>query len=278
MRLLIPILILTFFNASAQLNFEKSLDDAFKKAKAENKMVFVKYYADGCSTCKKLTELFDSNKELANFYNENFVNYAFNSENKEDEGHLLFNIANLTFEATPKLVFFSANRQYLHHSGTQISAEVTKQIAVDALNPEMRTSNLPKKYAEGNPSLRLLYQYAEQAKVKSDATLLRQLLEELFQGMVNNNQLSPDGCYHMLLYLSNETSDPFFQYWINNIDILKEAEKDLPYKSAQLKMQSMIMNELTKLDRKNIALEVKNKYIDYIKKTELNDNPEVFFQ
>jgi thiol-disulfide isomerase/thioredoxin len=278
MRFLIALFFISFLNVSAQLNFEKSLDDAFKKAKEQNKIVFVKYYAEGCSTCKKLTELFDSNKDLSDFYNENFINYAFNSENKDDEGHLLFNIANLTFEATPKLVFFSANRQYLHHSGTQVTAEVTKQMGAEALNPETRTSNLPKKYAEGNPNLRTIYQYAELAKVKSDATLLRQLLEELYQGMVNNNQLSPDGCYHMLLYLSNETSDPFFQFWIKNMDVLKEAEKDLKYKAVQLKMQSMIMNELTKMDRKNIPPDVKNKYMDYIKKTELNDNPEVFFQ
>jgi hypothetical protein len=82
----------------------------------------------------------------------------------------------------------------------------------------------------------------------------------------------------MILYLSNETSDPFFQYWIKNMDVLKTAEKDLQYKAAQLKMQSMVMNELTKLDRKNISADVKNKYIEYIKKTELNDNPEVYFQ
>ena len=278
MRYFIFLFSFTFCSLSAQLNYEKSLDEAFKKAKAQNKMVFIKYYADGCSTCKKLSELFNSNKELADFYNENFVSYPFNSENKDDAGHLLFNIANLTFEATPKLVFFSANRQYLHHAGTQISAEVTKQMAVDALNADNRTSNLPKKYAEGNPSLQVLYKYAELAKVKSDATLLRKLINELFQGMVSNKQLSPDGCYHMILYLSNETSDPFFQYWIKNMDVLKAAEKDLQYKAAQLKMQSMVMNELTKLDRKNISADVKNKYIAYIKKTELNDNPEVYFQ
>ena len=267
-----------FCSLSAQLNFEKSLDEAFKKAKTQNKIVFIKYYAEGCSTCKKLTELFNSDKTLSDFYNENFINYAFDSENKEDEGHLLFNIANLTFEATPKLVFFSANRQYLHHSGTQTTAEVTKKMAEDALNPEARTSFLPTKYAQGNPTLRTIYQYAEYAKVKSDATLLRKLLDELYTGMVNNNQLSHDGCYHMLLYLSNETSDPFFQYWIKNIEDLRTYEKDMKYQAAQLKMQSMVMNELTKLDRKNLSLEVKNKYKDYIIKSGLNENPDVFFQ
>lgn len=278
MRFLSLFFLLFSFSTFAQLKFEKSLDEAFKKAKIENKIVFVKYYAEGCSTCKKLSDLFDSNKELADFYNDNFINYAFNSEDKNDEGHLLFNIANLTFEATPKLVFFSANRQYLHHTGTQVNAEVTKKMAEDALNPEARTSYLPTKYAQGNMTLRTVYQYAEYAKVKSDAALLRKLLEELYTGMVNNNQLSHDGCYHMLLYLSNETSDPFFQYWIKNIEDLRTYEKDMTYKAAQLKMQSMVMNELTKMDRKNLPLEVKNKYKDYIIKSGLNDDADVYFQ
>ncbi|MEO1515976.1 MAG: thioredoxin family protein [Bacteroidota bacterium] len=60
----------------------ETLSDVLEKAEAQNKLVFVDFYADWCLPCKMMDEDVFTDKTVASFYNENFLNYKVNAEEK----------------------------------------------------------------------------------------------------------------------------------------------------------------------------------------------------
>ncbi|MGJ5642388.1 thioredoxin family protein [Formosa sp. S-31] len=84
------ILLLTFlllaFNGYAQgINFEHiTLEEAFVKAKQENKQVFIDFYTVWCGPCKKMARDIFPLASVGEVYNKNFINLKLDAE-KEGE-------------------------------------------------------------------------------------------------------------------------------------------------------------------------------------------------
>ncbi len=57
--------------------------DLQKKAKDENKIIFVDIYATWCGPCKLLKRTTFTDKEVGDFFNANFINAAFDGEKVE---------------------------------------------------------------------------------------------------------------------------------------------------------------------------------------------------
>lgn len=57
--------------------------DLQKKAKDENKIIFVDIYATWCGPCKLLKRTTFTDKEVGDFFNANFINAAFDGEKGE---------------------------------------------------------------------------------------------------------------------------------------------------------------------------------------------------
>lgn len=58
-------------------------DDIVKKAKAENKVIFLDIYATWCGPCKQLKKNTFTDKEVGSFFNANFINATFDAEKGE---------------------------------------------------------------------------------------------------------------------------------------------------------------------------------------------------
>ena len=73
------------------VQFYKSptLTAVLKKAKAENKLVFVDFYTSWCLPCKMMDEDVFPDKEIGKFMNSNFLNYKVNGE-KDNGVNLAF--------------------------------------------------------------------------------------------------------------------------------------------------------------------------------------------
>jgi thioredoxin 1 len=55
-------------------------EEALQKAQAENKLIFVDFYAEWCGRCKRLKENTFPDPEVGALFNKNFINLAFDIE------------------------------------------------------------------------------------------------------------------------------------------------------------------------------------------------------
>ncbi|MFV0566309.1 MAG: thioredoxin fold domain-containing protein [Flavobacteriaceae bacterium] len=110
-KILIFILLLPFLGISQGINFEKgSFQQAFNKAKSENKVLFVDGYAVWCGPCKRMAQTVFLEEEVGAYFNTNFVSYKLDIEKgngpklKEKYG----------IQGLPGYVFIDANDEVVY--------------------------------------------------------------------------------------------------------------------------------------------------------------------
>jgi len=94
-------------HASTGIKFEEktSWKEIIKKAKAEKKLIFMDAYTTWCGPCKMLQARVFPDKQLGEFFNQNFVNAAIDMES--DEGMRLSSIYEV--KGYPTLFFIDPN-------------------------------------------------------------------------------------------------------------------------------------------------------------------------
>ena len=93
-------------DAEKGIQFHKgSWNDALKKAKTENKLIFLDVYATWCGPCKRLKSQTFSNAEVGLYFNERFVNVALDGE--KDDGRQL--VKTYGIRSYPSLLFIDGN-------------------------------------------------------------------------------------------------------------------------------------------------------------------------
>lgn len=265
-------------SVSAQVVFESSLEEAFKKAKEQNKTVFIEYYNSDCPVCKRLGELFDNDSLVASYYNKNFINYAMNTNGSlADEDNAFISEANLHFESVPVLLYFDNNKKFLHHSGVNVDSEHLINEGKKAKYPDFRTSGLKTKYDKGDRTVKTLYAYCDLLLVNKDEIMLKKVSQELFESF-KKEELPTKKSYIILKQVVISTENGFFQYWINNLDDLKNFETGYKVGTEKSYLEKIVLKELNDSNIKNWNASKKNKFKEYILKLKITDNPEVYFE
>lgn len=97
-------------NNSSGISFHQgSWEEALARAKKENKPVFLDISASWCAPCKLLKANTFNDQKVAEFYNSNFVNAAFDGE--KGEGILL--AEKFKISAYPTLLFINSDEQVI---------------------------------------------------------------------------------------------------------------------------------------------------------------------
>lgn len=275
------IIFLLFFSTismKAQVVFEKSLVEAFEKAKTQNKNIFIEYYNSECSVCKKLGNLLKTDTIVASYYNKRFINYALNT-NKElsKEESRLLESANLHFESVPVLLYFDKNGSFLHHSGANLNAESIVNEGKRALSPNDRTASLPVKYENGDRTVRTLYAYCDLLLLNKNEHLLKRVSQELFESF-KKEELPTKKSYIVLKQVVISYENGFFQYWINHIDDLKDFETGSKIGTEKLALERIVLKELSDSAIKKWNSQKVEDFKIYIKILKLSDNPNIYFE
>lgn len=105
-----------FFTKAPDVDFQKdssegiafhkgTWSEALAQAKMENKPIFLDIYASWCGPCKRLKAYTFSDKEVGTYYNQSFINVAYDGE--KGEGISLAQKFGLT--SYPSLFFFDSS-------------------------------------------------------------------------------------------------------------------------------------------------------------------------
>ena len=169
------------FGAEAQnrsINFEqtKVWKQIVKKAKKEKKLIFVDCYTSWCGPCKMLANNVFTKDEVADYFNQTFVNAKYDME-KDEDGIILK--TQFGVKAFPTLVFVDpATQQVVHRMVGAGSAEWLVEGAKTAGDPQNNLTGLTKRYEAGErngeflgrylAALASAYMQEEQGKVASE--------------------------------------------------------------------------------------------------------------
>lgn len=263
---------------SAQVVFESSLNEAFKKAKEQDKIVFIEYYNSDCPVCKRLGDLLKNDSLVAAYYNKNFINYAMNTNGSlAEEDETFINEANLHFTSVPVLLYFDSNKQFIHHSGVNVDSDHIINEGKKAKHPDYRTSSLKAKYEKGDRTVRTLYAYCDFLLIHNDETTLKKVSQELFDAF-KKEELPTKKSYIVLKQVVISTDNGFFQFWINNLDNLKDFESGYKAGTEISYLEKIVLKELNDPTIKSWNTSKKDKYKEYILKLKITDNPDVYFE
>ena len=120
---------------SEGINFiQQDFSAAIKKAKEENKLVFVDAYASWCGPCKMMDKKVFSNKDVAEYFNENFISVKImieDAHNVTPEGAEF--AKRYDFEAYPTFFFIDKNGKIVkkivgYHNKQQLLNEAKRVI------------------------------------------------------------------------------------------------------------------------------------------------------
>ena len=194
------------------------------KAQNENKIIFVDVYADYCPPCKTMDKVVFSDRGVATFQNEYFVNYKVNLSKSEFQYfQSLHNISEL-----PSLLYFKPNGELIRkETGCKDIPEflgMSKQVLLS--QAETIPSKANKKYQE-------LEKWYKDGKDSNNADLLRDyayLLKEYRQpyNRVVNDYLNTQTNFktpenRTLIYdFANNIENKSIYYFVDDIAYFKE--------------------------------------------------------
>lgn len=155
---LIAIVVSAQFSLAAGIKFQDlTLEEGLKKAKKENKKVFIDVYATWCGPCKYLSKNIFVDDDLGAFMNENFVSLKLDGE--KDDGLVLMNTFDL--DSYPTMLFLDADMELIKKIVGVVDAEQIQAIGNEVIHPEETAIyQLEQKYKAGNRERAVLAEYA----------------------------------------------------------------------------------------------------------------------
>ena len=259
------------------IQFEKTLSQAFTKAKQQNKPVFIEYYSPSCPVCKKVAVVLKDPK-VVDYYNKNFINYALNIDNgmtKEEENFM--KASGLHLDGVPVFLFFDANKNYLHHSSVKADANTIMEIARISLQPNLRNAALTEKYQKGDRTIKTLYAYANLLLAYQDFKKQKEVADALYE-VFPKSDLSTQKSYIVLKNVVNSIENGFFLHWIRNLNDLKGLETGTKAGTEKDVLERILLKELSKPERKSWPKPKKDAVKKMIVDLGLTNNPEVYFE
>lgn len=135
-------------------------ETTLKKAKEEDKLIFVDCYTDWCGPCKWMSANVFTDEKVADLYNDKFINVKIDME--KGEGILFAKAYNV--RAYPTLMFIDANGNMVHQAVGSRPVEGFLELGNAATDPDQQVGSLAQKYKEGNRDADFLMNYAQAAQ------------------------------------------------------------------------------------------------------------------
>ncbi len=208
---------------SAQgITFEKeetAWADVLKKAKSENKIVFVDAYTTWCGPCKVMSKTIFPQKEVGDVFNARFVSAKIDME----KGEGLEIAKKYEVRAYPTYIFVNGDGELVHRSLGSMPAEKFIAVGEAASDPERQFYSLKKKYVSGERSADFLKNFAFACESAQETALIPKVVDAYLA--TQKDWLTKDNMKFILNFGTNIQS-PMFAFMVKNQDAFeKELEK-----------------------------------------------------
>ncbi|MFK7774182.1 MAG: thioredoxin family protein [Saprospiraceae bacterium] len=157
---IILLFILSCFQIQAQNGidfFHGTWEEALAEAKAQDKLIFVDAYAVWCGPCKRMAKNVFTNKEVGEFYNENFINMKIDMEKKMGRAFG----RTYPVSAFPTLMYIDYKGELVHKVKGGQQVEPFIKLGKFALSKVDNSKDFEVAYEKGDRSPELVYNYVK---------------------------------------------------------------------------------------------------------------------
>lgn len=238
-------------NSFAQgIQFDKgNWQEIMAKAESEDKLIFVDAYASWCGPCKKMARNVFTKPQVGEFFNAKFVNAKIDMEKGEG--------ANLArkwkVRAYPTLLFLNSAGEVVHQAIGYHNSDLLIELGEAALDPDRNSGSISKKYAAGDRSPKLLYNYALAKFDAMDESYIETAEEYLGTQSDWNNDLNREFIYRMV----NDLDSKMARHMVDNLSAYKTQ---LGEQAMAGKIDELVQNKVAYAENENDLKAVENFY------------------
>ncbi|GGE94809.1 Thioredoxin [Chishuiella changwenlii] len=197
------------------IKFEKTtFNETLKKAKEENKLVFLDAYTTWCGPCRIMDENIFPLENIGNFYNSNFINLKIDAE----KGEGIDIVKKYNISGYPTLLFINGNGEEIYRSHGGDNEEDFIKLGENALNPSNNLKLLKQKYDDGDRSSELLLKLGSSI-YNTDIKLAEQIAKMYFEKHLGKKLLDDE--LHFLYKISYHSKSLVL------IPILKDKKEEI---------------------------------------------------
>ena len=121
-----------------------TFEQARAASKSENKPIYIHGYADWCHYCKYMIDSVYTDKEVADFYNANFISIKINLEKEGKE--LNKTVKSHTF---PSMLYYDVNGEIMHRAAGRKFKQPFLDLGHEALDPKRQMRTFKTNYENG---------------------------------------------------------------------------------------------------------------------------------
>ena len=238
------------------------MEEDCKKAKEENRLIFVDCYADWCGPCKKLAaEVFTQDK-VADFFNANFINVSYNVEKNEDAKRLaqIWEVS-----ALPTLMFIDpATEQPVHKLVGAGDAEWLMAAGKNALDPEKRLGAMLARYEEGDRNPAFMIKLVTMLHSSGMNEELEKITKEFLNGL-NVDQLATPVVWTLIVQYENDPLSKTLLTVRDNIERFYALPGQNQKELVDTKLASAVLDKAMQYAMNpNLAAYDKKSYDDFV--------------
>lgn len=165
-----------------------SFNELLKQAEKENKLIFIDCYTSWCAPCKWMDKNVFVRKEVADFYNANFINLKLDME----KGEGIDLAKKYEVNSFPTYLFIDHTGKIIHKANSRMSAEDFIIEGEKALNPSQSIGVLAEKYENSSITLSELVSYAIALKQNRNNTYTK-VLDDIIKQVSDDFYTSKNG-------------------------------------------------------------------------------------
>lgn len=201
---------------SQGIEFEQGyFSEALKKAKKEDKVLFMDCYTTWCGPCKWLSKEIFPKKEVGDFFNKNFVNIKIDME--KGEGIELAKKYNV--KSFPTLLFISSEGKVVHKMVGGKDADALIEGARNALDPKKQLSYFINKYEKGERDISFVLEYIKLLEAANDHQRLEEVSNYLIKTLPIERFATKD-MFKILVNAKVKFNSTAYKYVLSNKNTL----------------------------------------------------------